>query len=105
MPQLGLWPNTPLNDAGMRIDPPMSVPISNDVSPVATAAPAPPDEPPGTRSAFHGLTVVPNISLKVCTSPDQRGRLVLPLTMAPAVFTRRTTGASPGGTFLCWTIA
>ena len=48
---------------GMRIDPPMSVPISNDVSPAATAAAGPPELPPGTREVSHGLLVVPKISL------------------------------------------
>ena len=68
---------------GMRTEPPMSVPSSNDVNPAATAAAGPPDEPPGMRSRSHGLFVVPKISLKVWRSPDQRGRLVLPNTIAP----------------------
>ena len=34
---------------GIRTDPPMSVPSSNDVNPAATAAAGPPDEPPGMR--------------------------------------------------------
>ena len=97
-PKLGLCPNTPQNEAGIRIEPPMSVPISNEVSPAATAAAAPPDDPPGTRSAFHGFTVVPNIGLKAWTSPDQRGRFVLPNTIAPAAFSAATVGASCCGT-------
>ena len=62
IPKLGLWPYTPQNDDGTRIDPPMSVPISNGVKPIATAAAGPPDEPPGVRVRSHGLLVVPNIS-------------------------------------------
>ena len=48
-PKLGLWPYTPQNDDGTRIEPPMSVPISNAVNPIATAAAGPPDDPPGVR--------------------------------------------------------
>jgi hypothetical protein len=47
----------------MRTEPAMSVPTSKLVNPDATAAPAPPDEPPGARSGSQGLVVVPNISL------------------------------------------
>ena len=84
---------------GMRTEPPMSVPSSNDVKPAATAAAGPPDEPPGMRVTSHGLFVVPKSSLKLCTSPDQRGRFVLPNTMAPASRRRATAGASAAGTW------
>jgi hypothetical protein len=69
----------------------MSVPISKLVIPHATAAAAPPDEPPGTRLRSHGLFVVPNISLKVWKSPDHSGTLVLPITIAPASLIAVTT--------------
>ena len=62
-PKLGLCPNTPDNADGTRTEPPMSVPSSKLVMPQATAAAAPPDEPPGVRSNAHGLLVVPNIEL------------------------------------------
>jgi len=64
-PNDGLCPYTPQNAAGTRTEPPMSVPISKLVIPHATAAAAPPDEPPGTQVRSHGLLVVPNISLNV----------------------------------------
>ncbi len=47
----------------MRTDPPMSVPSSKLDMPVATATPAPPDEPPGVRLVSHGLLVTPKTSL------------------------------------------
>jgi len=47
----------------MRTDPPMSVPSSKLVNPHATAAAAPPDDPPGVQSTHQGLLVVPKISL------------------------------------------
>ena len=62
----------------MRIEPPMSVPSSKLLMPVATAAAAPPDEPPGTRLVSHGLLVVPNSALNVWTSPDHSGTFVRP---------------------------
>ena len=62
-PKLGLCPHTPLNAAGNRIEPPMSVPISKEVKPIATAAAAPPEDPPGPRDMSHGLFVVPKMSL------------------------------------------
>src|SRR5689334_22509311 len=87
----------PQQCAGTRIEPPISVPSSNAVNPQATAAAGPPDEPPGTRSSDHGLFVVPKMELKVWMSPDQCGTLVLPNTIAPALLSRATEGASTLG--------
>ena len=42
---------------GRRMDPARSEPISKGVIPVAIAAAAPPDDPPGVRAGFHGFTV------------------------------------------------
>ncbi len=42
----------------MRTEPPPSVPIASGPSPAATAAPEPPDDPPGVRSRFQGLRVI-----------------------------------------------
>ncbi len=64
-PAVGLCPTTPQNAAGMRMDPPPSVPSAIGVAPYATDAPAPPDEPPGVRSGAHGLRVRPKTSLSV----------------------------------------
>ena len=43
-------PTMPQNDAGWRIEPPVSVPVAPRHSRAATAAAEPPEEPPGTRS-------------------------------------------------------
>ena len=51
------------------MEPPMSLPSSTGVSPEATAAAAPPDDPPTVRAVSHGLLVTPYTSLKVCRSP------------------------------------
>src|SRR5262245_13697282 len=95
----------PQQCAGTRIEPPISVPNSNAVNPHATEAAGPPEEPPGTRSSDHGLFVVPKTSLKVWTSPDQRGTLVLPKTIAPAPLRRATDGASTLGTYSASSVA
>src|SRR2546426_666629 len=43
----------------MRIEPPPSVPMWRGPRPAAAAAEAPPLAPPGGRSRFHGLRVIP----------------------------------------------
>jgi hypothetical protein len=43
----------------MRIEPPPSLPCAIGNMPPATAAAAPPLEPPGERSRSHGLRVIP----------------------------------------------
>ena len=68
-PQDGLSPKVPHRWDGTRMEPPMSLPSSSGVSPAATAAAAPPDEPARVRVRSQGLPVVPNGSLKVWRSP------------------------------------
>ena len=53
--RVGLSPNRPQQDAGMRIEPPPSVACATGSMPATTAAAAPPDEPPGECSRFQGL--------------------------------------------------
>lgn len=56
-PREALRPTSPQNEAGMRVEPPPSLAMLIGVTPAATAAAEPPDEPPGVRSGFHGLRV------------------------------------------------
>ena len=42
-------PTIPQNDAGQRIEPPVSLPSAISARLPATAAALPPEEPPGTR--------------------------------------------------------
>ena len=58
-PRVGLRPTTPQNAAGMRADPPPSVPMWSGPINAAVAAAAPPLDPPGTWSGFHGFRVGP----------------------------------------------
>src|SRR5260221_11385882 len=55
VPRDGFMPTTPQHAAGMRIDPPPSLPCANGTTPAATNAPAPPDDPPAERVGSHGL--------------------------------------------------
>lgn len=59
LPGVGLIPNTPLNAAGIRIDPPMSAPTPIVLPRSAISAPSPPEEPPHERFWLFGLRVWP----------------------------------------------
>src|ERR1700733_13482168 len=97
-PGVGRIPTMPQNDAGIRIEQPKSVPCASGAIPVATATADPPEEPAGLNAGFQGLRVTPKTSLKVLAPAPNSGVLVLPSTMAPAAFRRRTTSASSAGT-------
>src|SRR5262245_51801207 len=56
-PRLGLRPTRPHMLAGPRMEPPPSLACAAGTSPAATAAAAPPLEPPALCSRFHGLRV------------------------------------------------
>jgi hypothetical protein len=62
--------------------------------PAATAAALPPLEPPGLRSVFQGLRVIPNAGPSVSPMIASSGQLVLPMTTAPADRSRRTSSLS-----------
>src|SRR3954451_18772261 len=56
-PNDGLKPKMPQTAAGMRIEPAPSLPCASGPRPVATAAAAPPLDPPGVFAMSHGLDV------------------------------------------------
>ena len=58
-PYVGLSPVRPHRDAGCRMEPPVSVPVTKGAMPAATAAAEPPELPPGTQSRFQGFFTVP----------------------------------------------
>src|SRR6185436_19135088 len=62
-PTLGRSATTLLKLAGLRSEPPRSVPSAMGSSPAASAAPAPPLEPPALLDRSYGLRVVPYTSL------------------------------------------
>src|SRR5438477_6272397 len=77
-PREGRSPNRPHHAAGMRIDPPPSLAPAIGTMPAATAAAAPPLEPPGVRRGFQGLRVTPNAWGSVKPFSASSGVLVLP---------------------------
>lgn len=94
----GRIPTTPQKDAGMRRDPPRSVPSAIAIMPAASAAAPPPVEPPALRVGSQGLRVRPNTSLNVLPPAANSGVFVLPMMIAPAARSRSTTSASCSAT-------
>lgn len=83
-------PNTPHQAAGMRTDPAPSLPVASSAIPVATATADPADDPPGVRSARHGLTVRPCVPRpQVCQWVPGPGTEVAPTGEPPAAISRR----------------
>jgi hypothetical protein len=56
-PRVGRTALMPHAAAGMRSEPPVSVPVASGTIRAASAAADPPDEPPGVRARSHGLRV------------------------------------------------
>src|SRR5436305_10602768 len=76
--KVGLKPTTPQQAAGMRIDPPESVPSAASASPAARAAADPPLEPPAIRPGAIGFGTVPKCSFSDVIPYANSCRLVLP---------------------------
>src|SRR5204863_1114080 len=93
-PNEGLMPKTPVKLDGIRIEPPPSVPTASGPMPEATAAAAPPEEPPGVLAGFHGLRVMPVSGLSVTPFQPNSGVVVLPRSTAPCSRRRAVAGAS-----------
>jgi hypothetical protein len=72
-PGEGRIPQIELNEAGLRKLPPMSDPCASQAMPVASATPAPPDDPAAEREVFQGFSVAPNTSLKVLAPAPNSG--------------------------------
>src|SRR5687768_15009402 len=62
-PTVGLRPTIPEIDAGLTIDPSVSVPIANAARFAETATAEPELEPLGLRSSAYGLRVKPPVAL------------------------------------------
>ncbi len=60
-PKVGFTPTTPVNCAGMRLEPPSSVPSAQNAMPQATATAEPALDPPGVMrpAASCGLRTCP----------------------------------------------
>ena len=97
-PWVGFRPTTPQAEAGIRIEPPVSVPIAATAMPVATAMAEPLLEPPALRSGATGLRVMPNADSSPVVPKASSCRLHLP-TITASASRRRVTmvrvGAAP----------
>ena len=93
-PWLGLSPTRPQQDAGMRIDPPPSLAWAKGTIPDATAAAAPPLDPPGVRVVSHGLWVAPHATGSVVGTLPSSGLFVRPAITSPAARWRLTSVVS-----------
>jgi hypothetical protein len=87
-------PTVPQYDAGIRIDPPVSLPIAMKTMSAATAAPDPPLEPPGIRSVLQGFRTGPKWGLADVIPYASSCMLSFPTLTAPASSNLRTTVAS-----------
>ncbi len=90
-PRLGFSPTSPQHAAGMRTEPPPSLPWATGTMPLATAAAAPPEDPPGVRSGSHGLRVGPKMRASLVGRIPYSGSVVVPTITNPASFRRRVT--------------
>src|SRR5215470_15159638 len=82
--RVGFRPNTPQAEAGMRIEPPPSLACATGTIRAATAAAAPPDEPPEEWARFHGLRVGPCKRGSVVGINPNSGLALLPNIARPA---------------------
>ena len=94
LPWLGLSPTSPQHEAGIRMLPPPSEALANGTIPAATAAAAPPLDPPGVRSSAHGLRVAPQATGCVVGRLPISGLFVRPAITRPAALKRATSVVS-----------
>src|SRR4051812_31395867 len=71
-------PTTEQKLAGLRRDPPTSLPSARGSMPQASETAAPPLLPPQVFVRSHGFLVAPKMGLKVCEPAPNSGVLVLP---------------------------
>src|SRR6185295_6223217 len=76
--RVGLLPKMPQHDAGIRIEPPPSLAWAMGTSLAATAAAAPPLDPPLEWAGFQGFLQAPNSAGSVVGGIPNSGVLVRP---------------------------
>src|SRR6185503_12236687 len=96
-------PATPHIEAGLRTEPPVSVPIAAGTKPAAVALPAPLEEPPQKWSRFQGLRAGGHGRSN--DGPPMANSCVasLPMNTPPAALSFHATCASDATT-LSWSI-
>src|SRR5690349_15208827 len=90
----GRNPTTLFQAAGLRSDPPVSLPSAIGTIPVVSDAAAPPLLPPTVFTRLYGLCVAPKTGLNVFEPAPNSGVFVLPSVIAPAARIRVTISAS-----------
>ena len=90
-------PTTPQNDAGCRIEPPVSDPNDPQHKPAATEAALPPELPPGTLVISQGFKVGPNADVSVELPIANSSLFVFPIITAPEFKSLSVTVDSYGG--------
>jgi len=96
-PGVGRIETTSQKLAGVRTEPPKSVPCAKDAIPVATATAEPPEEPPEVSARSKGLRVGPQRRFVHTAPKPNSGVLVLPMMTAPACRNLPTTSSSCSG--------
>ena len=94
---VGRKPTTLFHAAGLRNDPPVSLPSAVATIRHASATAAPPLEPPAERSSPHGLRVVPYTRVERVRAGAELGRVRLADATAPAARMRLTSRLSARG--------
>ncbi len=97
-PKVGFNPTAPQYDAGMRMEPPVSVPVAIGISPAPTAAADPPLDPPGIRDVSQGFDTAPKCGFSLLMPWQISCKFVLPTITAPARSNAVTISASSSGT-------
>src|SRR5690606_41312363 len=93
----GCWRRVmPPIEPGGRTEPPVSVAVATGARPAATAAAAPPDEPPAMAVVSQGLRTGPKWLFSFAEPIANSSQFVLPRHTAPAAASRSTTVASKG---------
>src|ERR1700761_4187118 len=100
-PQVVFRPAIPQQAAGIRTEPPVSVPRATSASPAATATAEPLDDPPGSRPGSSGFTGVPDHAFTPLADQHSSVTLVLPTIRAPARRAAATTGPSATAGLAC----
>src|ERR1700733_2961906 len=96
-PRVGLIPTTLFAEDGERMEPPVSEPVPATARFAATAAPVPPEEPPGVLVRLDGFFTCPPSELTDMPPLANSCRLALPKIIAPASRSFITANASLPG--------
>ena len=96
----GRKPTMPFRAAGMREDPPVSVPSPARTTPAAIATAVPPLLPPAKQLGSNALRTGPKAALLLVMPYANSCMFALPTICAPAKRSRATAGASTLGTYV-----